>query len=112
LAAVELPGVSIRHDGTRWQMAPPDPGLSQDDLVRWVEQWRYASSILTQPGDATAKVDVTIELRDGRRIEVGVKARTPDLVLHRRDEGLDYHFNARMAPLLLSSPSAAANQTR
>lgn len=112
IAAIEAAGFSLRHDGTRWQMNPPDPGLSQDDLVRWVEQWRYASSVITQPGEPAAKADVTIELRDGRRIEIGLKARAPDLVLHRRDEGLDYHFNARMAALLLSSPSAAANQSR
>lgn len=112
LAAVELPDFALRHDGTHWQMQPPDPGLSQDDLVRWVEQWRYASSVITQPGEPAAKTDVTITLRDGRKIELSVKARSPDLVLHRRDEGLDYHFNARMAPLLLSSPSAAANQAR
>lgn len=110
LAAVELPAFSLRHDGTRWQMNPPDPGLSQDDLVRWTEQWRYASSITTRPGEPVGRADAVVELRDGRRIEFGIKARTPELVLHRRDEGLDYHFNPRMAALLLSSPSAAANQ--
>jgi len=112
LDAIEMRGFSLRHDGTRWQMNPPDPGLSQDDLVRWVEQWRYASSVITQPGEPAAGTDVTIALRDGRKIELSVKARSPDLVLHRRDEGLDYHFNARMAPLLLSAPSAAAHQSR
>lgn len=110
IAAVDLPGFSMRHDGTRWQMSPPDPALSQDDLVRWVEQWSHASSVTTQPGESAAKAEVSIELRDGRKIDISVKARTPDLVLHRRDEGLDYHFSARMAPLLLSSPSAAVNQ--
>jgi len=112
IAAIEMPAFSLRHDGTRWQMNPPDPGLSQDDLVRWIELWRYASSVITQPGEAVASTDATITLRDGRKVDLGVKARSPDLVLHRRDEGLDYHFNARMAPLLLASPSAAANQTR
>lgn len=109
--AVELAGFSLWHDGTRWQMTPPDPGLSQDDLVRWIDQWRYASSVVTQPGDPGARTDIVVELRDGRRIELGIKARAPDLVMHRRDEGLDYHFNARTAPLLLGSPSAPANQT-
>lgn len=112
LAAVEMPTFSVRHDGTRWQMTPPDPGLSQDDLVRWVEQWRYASSVITQPGEPAAGTDVTLTLRDGRTIELSIKARSPELVLHRRDEGLDYHFNARMAPLMLASPAAAANQSR
>lgn len=112
IAGIAFAEFAVRHDGTRWQMTPADPGLSQDDLVRWIDQWRYASSIVTQPGDAPGKTDAAIELRDGRRIEVAVKARTPDLVLHRRDEGLDYHFNARLASTLLSSPAAATNQAR
>lgn len=109
LALISAPGFSVRHDGTRWQLTPADPGLSQDDLVRWVEQWRYAISITTQPGAPGAGADVVVELRDGRRIELGIKARSPDLVLHRGDESLDYHFNERMAALLLASPSATAN---
>lgn len=112
IAAVTFAGGLLRHDGTRWQLDPPDPGLSQDDLIRWVEQWRYASSVITQPGAPAATKDIVIELRDGRRIDIGVKSRAPALVLHRHDEGLDYHFNARMDALLLSSPSTAANQAR
>jgi len=103
-----LPGFSLRHDGTRWQLDPADPGLSQDDLVRWVDQWRLASSLITQPGESTSAAQATVELRDGRKLEFSVKARTPDLVLHRADEGLDYHLPARMSELLLTSPVATA----
>lgn len=103
----DLPSFSLRHDGTRWQLEPADPGLSQDDLIRWVDQWRLASSVITQPGQSTSAAEATVELRDGRKLEFSVKARTPDFVLHRADEGLDYHLPARMSGLL-ASPVASA----
>ncbi len=106
----DLPGFSLRHDGTRWQLEPTAPGLSQDDLIRWVDQWRLASSVITQPGKSTAAAQVTVELRDGRKLEFGVKALTPDLVLHRADEGLDYHLPAGMAGQLLASPVATTSE--
>jgi hypothetical protein len=99
---------SLRHDGTRWQITPPVEGISQDDLIRWIEHWRHASSVTTQPAPTSSTTDVVIELRDGRKIEIGIKTRTPDLVLHRRDEGLDYHFNAGMAAMLLTAPASDA----
>ncbi|MCC6533249.1 MAG: DUF4340 domain-containing protein [Burkholderiales bacterium] len=104
---------TLRHDGERWQLDPADPNLSQDDLVRWVDQWRMASSILTQPqpnpaADFKDRIEVT--LRDGRALVVGVAARQPDLVLVRADEGLAYHFAARAAQMLLATPSEAATR--
>jgi hypothetical protein len=111
--AFELARFSLRHDGTRWLLAPNDPGLSQDDLVRWVEHWRSASSVVTQPATLSASSEsITIELRDARKIEFAVVARTPDLVLLRQDEKLQYHLPASLGELLLASPSAAAAPTR
>ncbi|RPI46395.1 MAG: DUF4340 domain-containing protein [Betaproteobacteria bacterium] len=103
---------SLRHDGVRWQLEPPDPRLSQDDLVRWVDQWRLASSITTQPAEkAAAHSKIWVELKAGRSVSFSVIARTPNLVLQREDEGLDYHFPSRMESLLLTPPNAAgANQ--
>lgn len=104
--AITLAEFRVRHDGSRWNIEPPDPSLSQDDLIRWIDRWRHASSIATQPGTAADAADVVVQLRDGRRLEFAIKARVPDLVLHRRDEGLDYHFTAGQS-VLLSAPSSA-----
>jgi hypothetical protein len=110
--AVSFKRFTIKHDGMRWQLVPSHTDISQDDLIRWVEQWRYATSTVTQPGTAVDTTDVVVELRDGRSIEFTVKARQPDLVLHRRNEGLDYHFNAGMAAMLLEAPSTAESVKR
>ena len=107
--AFRLERFALVHDGVRWQLQPPDPGLSQDDLVHWVDQWRRASSTTTQPGTAPATRDkIAVGLSGGRTVDFSVVARTPDLVLRREDEGLDYHFPARTASLLLAAPNAPA----
>lgn len=118
-AAEEIPAAfrferfSLRHDGVRWQLEPPNPRLSQDDLIRWVEQWRLASSLTTQPGqNVTGAVPIRVGLRDGRSLSFSVVATTPDLVLHRTDEGLDYHFPSDMATALLAPPGGTGTSGR
>ncbi len=109
--AIGLERFALRHDGTRWQLEPADPGLSQDDLVRWVDQWRLASSVSTQPSTAGQWFErITVELSDGRAIMFAVTQRTPDLVLVREDEALAYHLPARLAEILLAPPNAPAAQ--
>jgi hypothetical protein len=111
--AFQFARFSLRHDTARWHLAPHDPGLSQDDLERWVDQWRLASSVVTQPGSAAeGSESITIELRDTRKIMLRVLARSPDLVLLRHDELLQYHLPARLAPILLTPPRAASAPTR
>jgi hypothetical protein len=102
---------SVRHDGVRWQLDPPDPSLSQDDLIRWVDRWRFASSIVTQPAEKTqAPESVRIELRDARTVVLGIIEQTPNLVLLRDDELLQYHFPASEAGMLLAAPNAPAGK--
>ncbi len=111
--AFEFAHFSLRNDTARWQLVPPDPKLSQDDLVRWVDQWRLASSVVTQPGSTPGNTEsITIELRDMRKIMLSVLARSPDLVLLRHDEMLEYHLPARLAPILLAPPDAASAPAR
>ena len=107
--AFELKDFSVRHDGVRWLLSPSDPSLSQDDLIRWVDRWRLASSVVTQPaGSKTQRGEsIRIELRDARTIVLGIHERTPDLVLLREDERLQYHFAASQAATLLAAPNAS-----
>ena len=108
--AFELKNFSVRHDGTRWLLAPADPSLSQDDLVRWVDRWRLASSVTTQPDSKVRRTEsIRIELRGSRprTIVLSILERTPDLVLLRDDESLQYHFPASYVAMLLAAPNAA-----
>lgn len=90
-----------RDDG-KWLAAPANPDWSQDDFNRWVDEWRHASSLLTQPYDGTpAKESLTLRLRDGKIVSCKILRHEPEFVLLREDEKLQYHFPADVGKRLL-----------
>jgi len=96
-----------QRDG-RWTLTPAVPDLSQDDLIRWVEDWRLSSASRVEPhtkGKALAEIGIT--LKDGRALTLGILARDPELVLARGDEKLRYTFRTELAKRLLAPPGAA-----
>jgi hypothetical protein len=101
-----LPGVTIELRDGKWVRTPPasDPAkLSQDDFVRWTEQWRYASSLATRvPAAKPVGDSVRITLQNGRTIEMRILSRSPELRLLRTDENLEYVFAAETGARLLS----------
>ena len=54
--AFVLPGFRIELQGPKWVRVPaaPQEQPSQDDFNRWVEGWRFASSLLTQRAGSSA----------------------------------------------------------
>jgi hypothetical protein len=95
-----------RQDG-KWVLTPGAGELSQDDLIRWVDEWRLASALRVEPRTATGKrEEIRIQLKSGATITLGVVARAPELVLARSDEKLQYHFRAELSKRLLSPPAA------
>ncbi|MCE5181226.1 MAG: DUF4340 domain-containing protein [Betaproteobacteria bacterium] len=90
-----------RDDG-KWLAPPASTDQSQDDLNRWVDEWRHASSLLTQPYDGTpAKESLTLRLRNGKTISCKILRHEPEFVLLREDEKLQYHFPADVGKRLL-----------
>jgi hypothetical protein len=109
--AYELPGFRVEHDGRRWTLTPAVADLSQDDLKRWTDQWRFAASVATRPAStATATPAIRLRLRDGRVVELAILEREPALVLRRMDEGLDYEMPTALGPSLLAPPGSAPGE--
>jgi hypothetical protein len=103
--AITLPQFSLRQAGGKWTIAPAagDPG--QDDLQRYVDQWRHASATKAEPYDGRpALVEIRMTLRDGAAVDFGVLQHEPQLVLWRRDNGLQYWFPAATGRALLTAP--------
>jgi hypothetical protein len=91
----------------RWTLMPGEGDLSQDDLMRWVNEWRRASALRVEPRSALkAREEIRIRLKDGGGFTLAVLTRAPELVLARSDETLQYHFRAELAERLLSPPAA------
>lgn len=93
--------LSQNSDG-KWLTSPARPNWSQDDINRWMDEWRHASSLVTQPYDGTPPQEsFTLRLGDGKLIPCKILRREPELVLLREDEKLQYHFPAEIGKRLL-----------
>lgn len=91
-----------RQSDGKWLASPPHPDWSQDDLNRWADEWRHASSLVAQPHDGSPPVEsFALRLLDGKTIACGILRREPELVLLREDEKLQYHFPAEAGKRLL-----------
>ena len=105
-ARIESRQFVLAEQNGRWTLAPGGRDLSQDDLIRWVEEWRFAAALRVTPRSAApARDEIRIGLKNGGAFTVGVLAREPELVLARSDEKLQYHFRAELAQRLLSPPA-------
>ena len=102
---IEQKDFTVEQRDGRWTLTPAAGELSQDDLIRWVENWQLSSATRVEPflkGKAVA--EIRLRLKDGRAIALGILTREPELVLARPDEQLQYHFRAELAQRLLSPP--------
>ncbi len=108
--AFVLPGFRVELQGPKWVRVPaaPQEQPSQDEFNRWVEGWRFASSLLTQrAGSNAAKEHVEVRLGDGRTLKLGVLQKQPELILVRPDEKLQFFFSGEVAKRLMTPPEAA-----
>lgn len=103
-----LPGFTVALSEGKWQVTPDAAELSQDELIGWVEAWRYASALRVEPysGRQPPLDRVQIDLRDGRALTLEVAQRTPDFVIARPDEKLQYHLAAEAARRLFAPPGS------
>ncbi|MDP2240922.1 MAG: DUF4340 domain-containing protein [Burkholderiales bacterium] len=94
--------ITTSNDGTN-----PADALSQDDLHRWVDNWRLASALRVAPHAASRAQDkVKIKLENGTELTLAILQREPELVLLRPDLGLQYSFVADAAKRLLVPPAS------
>lgn len=101
-----FPQFQVRQEEGNWRVTPVDAELSQDDLLRWVEGWRLASALRAEPYDGPAPAaHITIGLRDGRHIPIGVTEHEGELAFTRYDEHVRYYFFGNSARRLLAPPS-------
>lgn len=108
--AVILPQTAVRKVEGRWQREPAarDPG--GDDLQIYVDRWRQASAAGAEPHDGRAAIaDIRLELEGGRSVVFGILQRSPQLVLWRRDNGMQYTLLEAAGRALLEVPGDAKN---
>jgi hypothetical protein len=106
---IELKDFTVEQRDGKWTLSTGAGGLSQDDFIRWIEDWRLAGAARVEPAVKGKTVaEIRVRLKDGKALTLGVLAREPELVVVRPDEKLQYHFRPEVAKRLLSPPGAAA----
>jgi hypothetical protein len=107
-ARFALPGVSLSRGDAGWSTTPPRTGLSEDDLNRYADEWRFATATRVARARARpALAVIQIEFKDGETVALDVVQREPALVLRRRDLELEYTLTAASAQRLLTPPGSA-----
>jgi hypothetical protein len=102
---MELRQFTVEQRDGKWTLNPGERDLSQDDLLRWVDEWRLASALRVAPRSAArSQYEIKVQLKNAGRFTLGVLSREPELVIARSDEKLQYHFRADLAKRLLSPP--------
>jgi hypothetical protein len=103
--AVILPQVAVRMVDGRWQRQPPAADPGGDDLQIYVDRWRQASAAVTEPHDGRPAIaEIRLILEDGGGVVFGILQRSPQLVLWRRDNGLQYTLSETAGRALLEVP--------
>ena len=105
----DFPDFSVERVDGRWTRRPEASGgpLSQDDFHRWVDEWRFASSLLTQRASGKPPAEhISVAVEDGRTIRFGIVQREPEFILTREDEQLTFYFPQDTRARLLAGPAA------
>ncbi len=106
--ALRLPGFTLMRANGDWKVSPENKELSSDRIMQFVQEWRHARALTVDRYEGKPyKEKVRIDFTGGTpgeqtTLEIGILARKPDLVLVRKDEGLQYHFPADAGQRLLS----------
>jgi hypothetical protein len=102
---LEFPQFRVAQESGRWTVTPRSSELSQDDISRWVDNWRQASALRAEPDDGPMPAKhITIELKDGRRVAFGVEEKGSELAFTRYDEHVRYYLFPSMARVMLAPP--------
>ncbi|MBI1395442.1 MAG: DUF4340 domain-containing protein [Betaproteobacteria bacterium] len=103
---IETPGLSLETKDGKYSLRPAKTGedeLSQDDLARWIEEWRFASSLATQPVESIPHGEnVKLTLKNGHTVDFVVSRREPEFTLVRTDEKLRFVFPSEKGARLLA----------
>ena len=104
--AFRFPSFSLKqNEQGAWVRSPELKELASDAINRFVNEWRYARALSVAPySGKPVKERVTITIADAdktRTLELGVLTHTPEFIVYRKDENLEYHFPADIGTRLM-----------
>jgi hypothetical protein len=101
----DLPDFTVALEDGTWAVAPIASEAGPDERNTWVAAWREASALTVarHTGPAPER-EISVVLKDGRTVTLGIAQAAPDVVLVRKDEGIAYQFFGGAGRKLLAPP--------
>lgn len=107
ITRLQLPqlDLSMTADG-QWQLSPSDPAVSPAELQSLVDNWEQATAYYVRRYQQNASGEtITLEFSNAAApLTLHIVARTPELVLARVDQGIQYHLQGHTGKTLLAIP--------
>ncbi len=105
--AFEFREFSLAQQDGKWVMTPAAADMSQDDINRWIDEWRLASALAVQAADNRKPLTtIKVKLKSGGDLTLAVLQREPEFMLARSDQPFQYQFSGEIAKRLLAPPAA------
>lgn len=108
LTRLQLPNMELSLTAdSQWQLSPADAAVSAAALQSLVRNWEQASAFYVRryQDNATGET-ITLEFSNtAAPLTLHIVARTPELILARADQGIQYHLQGDMEQALLALPS-------
>lgn len=109
--ALEFREFRLAQQDGKWVMSPAVVDSSQDDINRWIDEWRLATALAVLPASNRKPLaTIKVRLRSGNDVTLAVLQREPELVLARNDQPFEYQFAGEAAKRLLAPPTVAADK--
>ena len=99
---------TVALDEKKWTTTPKNNNasdMSQADYHRRVAQWREGSALRSGlAGTQPATRAVTVTLKDGAKVALGIVQTEPELIVRRADLGLQFVFTGDIGKQMLALP--------
>lgn len=115
ISQIQLPTFNILKKEGNWQLSPASSSdnnkeLSQDDLVRYIDEWRYAQALKITLS-TSAKMNkgiapVHIQFADQTELQFMIESNANGSVLTNIETGIQYFLTQEKYKQLLSLPTA------
>ncbi|MDX1489579.1 MAG: DUF4340 domain-containing protein, partial [Acidiferrobacterales bacterium] len=108
LVAIVLPQQSLWLRDGRWKVQAGDVSLTPDKINAFVDEWRFARAFAVESYSGRPVLDrvrLTLQAQDNSKsktLEFAVLSYTPEFVLYRSDENLEYRFTEQTGKRLLN----------
>ncbi len=106
--SLTLPRYKLSLVEGSWQLTPAIKSLTADRIKQVIDDWTHAQALAVkdyEKGRVTEWVRISFKpISSGKKattLSIGIVSRSPELILYRPDEGLQYHFPQDLSKRLL-----------